>query len=83
MNNFNSNYEEIKQEFFEFLKENNCYELFIENLKKNGEDFEKWIYYNNYMYFIIYAFQWIFTKQGYLFWNKIHNKWLKKIKKRG
>lgn len=74
---------EIQKVFEQFLKDNNCYDNFIENLKKNdgyhgyNDKTISDICKNKHIskYDIINSFPWKLTSEGFSFWYGIHIKW--------
>ena len=79
----------LKHKLKAFLKKENCLVPFFNNFHKfslySNKDFTP--YFNHYSssknlarYMIIEAFNFSKTPQGFLFWNKINNKWMRYIK---
>ena len=72
----------IKQLFIQFLKDNNSYNKFVNNVI----NYKKVLYFENYFNYITIngsinligeAFHWESTKEGYWFWRKLSEKWKK------
>lgn len=68
---------ELKK-FFQFLKENNAYEAYKVNIINSLGYYlvSNWLKAVCASNAIVHAFSWAETKQGALFWDDIHLKWL-------
>lgn len=62
------------EEFKQFLIDNNCLESYLYNLKHFKFSSVSPYPFNK---LIIYTFKWEATKEGWDFWNKLDNKWIK------
>lgn len=78
----NLTYEEFVYNLESFLKEENAYDKFINNLTKNNKKLIDLYYPNCFYSFIIIAFVWNTTNEGLKYWEKLNSKLgLYKIKK--
>jgi len=67
--------------FVEFLKDNNIYDQFIYNLKNyNSISLDDYCYKIYITSYILDAFSWKHTKEGYDFWDEMSDKWIKYLK---
>lgn len=72
---------------FKFLKENDLYDKWVYNLKKQHPISNKrwwnkmhsYIYSNNTKQAVDYAFCWSNTLEGHDFWSKINDRWKRKV----
>lgn len=65
------------KEFENFLRREGVYRKYMNNLDNEGrESIER----NQPDTFVIHAFLWFNTREGCLFWEKIHNKWQIEVK---
>ena len=72
--------ENIKEQFFEFLKENSCYNKYFNNINSPLIGFstlEKILRFP--IQLINFAFDWDLSEEGYDYWNHISNKWILKL----
>ena len=76
----------IKQLFIKFLKDNNAYEQFMFNFKKDEEyrmyhliKFSSNEFFKNepIQNYILHAFEWKNTSEGETFWGTMYHKWKK------
>ena len=72
---------QIIAKFEEFLKENNCYEEFVENfdlnvaMKSIDKFYSTYTESSNFDDLVSGAFQWYQSEQGDEFWEELHKKW--------
>lgn len=60
-----------------FLKENDCYYQYIKNYNNYNNEYYMPLTILKYSYNLINnAFVWRETKEGFDYWEKIHNEWL-------
>ena len=74
-----------RKKFFRFLKEEDAYQLYIDNLYKSHPttDLDFWKFGLKKIFnekekcaeAIFYAFDWVDTRQGCYFWSKIDEEW--------
>lgn len=65
------------EEFKQFLIDNNCLESYLYNLKHfKFSNVSTTLFYK----FILYAFKWNATKEGWNFWNALGCKWKTRIR---
>lgn len=69
-----NNIDDALYQFKTFLLSEGILEPYLYNIKKD--------LHNGYRFlpdeFIVSAFTWLDTKEGHLYWNEIHNKWINK-----
>ena len=78
-----------RKEFFKFLKENNLYDKWLNNLKdqhpissteeRRWDNMYKRLYDNKSLEAINYAFCWRKTEEGHDFWEEKNKKWKCKV----
>ena len=69
-----------KQQFIQFLKQNNAYELFIYYFRLNRkQSLPNFINRNDSDVYIDFAFTWDETNEGWEYWHTLHMKWNKYI----
>jgi len=84
-------YPEIENDFVKFLKNEQIYDIFIENfynekimtffrLKNKNKSLENYIENVDIYKLMTYAFNWRYSPQDYGFWNNIDNRWMKYVK---
>jgi len=71
----------LYDKFIDFLNENNAYNKFINNIKKNTlcNNYKKYftkVLPNNWVY---QSFNWEKTKDGEIYWSRLHIKWRNEI----
>ena len=75
-----------KQQFVKFLKDNNVYEQYMFNFKEHRikrKEYVPQIYYTAkdfflkcyYKDFLMHAFMWRYTSEGFLYWEDMNRKW--------
>lgn len=57
-----------------FLKENNAYENYLENIKSRSQERLKDLYSNTLIHMVDGAFMWHLTKEGIRYWQDIQDK---------
>ena len=79
---------QIKAEFFEFLRENNCASEFCVNFySKKGKNYRhvwedtinKYLNTKNPKYLVLKAYPWYKTIQGHVYWVKMQCAWEKRM----
>ena len=73
----------IKQQFIQFLKQNNAYEQYMLNFNNRSKmskyyskkAFKKYFKFTEEKLLITNAFDWDKTKEGFDYWDKIDDKW--------
>ena len=65
----------IKHKFIQFLKDNNAYEEFINNLQVSLDKYLNYFSINDSTNFIANAFLWYSTEEGTYFWEYLNEKW--------
>ncbi len=77
----NSSNDKIQEKFKEFLKENNAYYRFMENLYHSGKS-ESSLFSEIPGDWIRVAFFWGGINEGHDYWNKLNSKWTDKLYKK-
>lgn len=68
----------MKEKFIQFLKKNNAYARFLENVSRYSLELDKDICQKfDPLIWLTVSFQWNHTKQGFFYWNKLEKKWHK------
>jgi hypothetical protein len=66
------------EDFYKFLVDNNALDKYIYNLDNNYNYFE----HKNKNQYILWAFDWVNTHEGYEFWLNLNYKWVEYLKKK-
>jgi hypothetical protein len=74
-------WEDIREIFINFLKENDAYEFFDINLKKRNRNLWTLFHKEYPMDYIGHSFDWDNTQEGSNYWRKLHYKWTELLKK--
>lgn len=67
--------DEIRAKFDEFLEDNFTFEAYYRNAR------DRWHFNNDYRYWISQAFTWDSTPEGYVYWQKLSQKWRDEVTK--